>query len=80
MSSTLASTWQRLRQQYTMLPEDDIDVNDGRRLPRDGNSSDNHGRHKHKPVLHRDHYAGALVFNIAAFILPIRKPSGEAPR
>ncbi|KAK6955870.1 hypothetical protein Daesc_003515 [Daldinia eschscholtzii] len=55
---------------YTMLPEADNST-DEPQSPGDA-SSNNHGTDssKHRTWFHRDHYAGALLFNLGAFVLP----------
>ncbi|KAI1382462.1 hypothetical protein F4677DRAFT_26363 [Hypoxylon crocopeplum] len=59
---------QRLRYRYTMLPEAN-NTDDGEpRSSWDVNASDRPS--EHKTWRHRDHYAGALLFNIGAFTLP----------
>ncbi|OTB16412.1 hypothetical protein K445DRAFT_332138 [Daldinia sp. EC12] len=55
---------------YMMLPEADNST-DEPQSPGDA-SSNNHGidSSKHRTWFHRDHYAGALLFNLGAFVLP----------
>lgn len=68
----------RLRKGYTMVPKDDTEINDHRASTHSGSingtlDSDGrevHGRSFKARFLHRDRYTGALLFNLAAFILP----------
>ena len=72
MDTSQPFIFQRFRQRYTMLPKDDTIDDIGpvaTRPSRDGN--DDHLRPKH-PFWswHRNHFGGALLFNVTAFILP----------
>ncbi|KAK4160658.1 hypothetical protein QBC43DRAFT_337940 [Cladorrhinum sp. PSN259] len=66
------SIFQRFRRRYTMLPEDDS-IDDIRpvatRPSHDGDDDHIHPKRRFWSW-HRRHFGGALLFNVAAFILP----------
>ncbi|KAI1504745.1 hypothetical protein F5X99DRAFT_370870 [Biscogniauxia marginata] len=71
MAGALTRVVRELRFRYTMLPGADVTSDDELRPPRGGNTShhpnDVLGQTRHS---YRNRYAGALLFNAAAFLLP----------
>ncbi|KAL2177538.1 uncharacterized protein P884DRAFT_299930 [Thermothelomyces heterothallicus CBS 202.75] len=73
MDTSQPSIFQRFRRRYTMLPKDDIIDNIGPSAARPSRYGDEDDPIRPKRTFwswHRDHFGGALLFNVAAFILP----------
>ncbi|KAI0883802.1 uncharacterized protein GGS22DRAFT_166127 [Annulohypoxylon maeteangense] len=71
MTSIIAWISHRLHARYTMLPQtENVVVNEVRSSPDIHADAHPHDISARKKWRHRDHYAGALLFNIGAFLLP----------
>ncbi|KAI1799053.1 hypothetical protein F4811DRAFT_545618 [Daldinia bambusicola] len=71
MKRLATSILPKFHRRYMMLPEVDISTDEAQ-SPRDANSDDHHHTDgsRHRLWFHRNHYAGALLFNLGAFVLP----------
>src|SRR5689334_13049005 len=72
MDTSQPSIFQRFRRRYTMLPKDDTIGDIGPVATRPSHDGDDDHIHPERRFWsrHRGHFGGALLFNVAAFILP----------